>query len=72
MKEIKEVFVIHNPSKGTYHSGYGFTPIRYAKEYVDRETALSDMIDILKAKSILTTTTESIQYLKIEKFYKYN
>jgi hypothetical protein len=62
MKDIKEIFVLYNPYTQGYYDGVGFRGILFAKKYYTRETAVTDVGNILSNRM-------GIDYIKIEKLY---
>lgn len=64
LKEIVEIFVIYNPYKNGYYNGNNFAGILFAIKYYDRDTALLELCKLLESSN-------SIEYLQIEKLYTY-
>lgn len=61
MKDIKEVFVIYDPYTFGYYDGEEFRGILFAKVYMIRENAVSDIGNLL--------SNSDVNCLKIEKLY---
>lgn len=61
MKDIKEVFVIYDPYIFGYYDGKEFRGILFAKKYMIRENAVSDIGNLL--------SNPDVNCLKIEKLY---